>query len=328
MGKLWENFPKTIQEASKSPLGIAALLILVLAVLGWSFFQGSRDEIKLLFLLSFLLIGMEIVRLSFKAPHKMPLENGLHKDPLDKMRELNVPPTSEEDTKEAVRFSECKITADLTDWYQGDSERATTKICHTTRKIRAIVKSCSGHDVVKFVCATEGVGILADQSEIAKNLPSGTKWRVREDDKEGAEAPYWTSKIDHFIDQPRHKDILKKRGKLSKSYVLTVPLEEKGQIIEYTLRYQDGYQSSKGDWLGFLFPADVDEAEIRIVFPERQRYTSFKLLYGDATSPGDYVDYEDVSEAEESEDGREIRWCFKNAKEGVAYIIDWEWEAK
>ena len=71
----------------------------------------------------------------------------------------------------------------------------------------------------------------------------------------------------------------------------------------------------------------MDEAELRIIFPECQRYTSFTLRYGDPTSPDSYEDYKGVSEAVESEDGREIRWCFKDVKEGVAYIIEWEWEA-
>ena len=318
MIKLLKIFPKIIKEASKSPLGVTSLFLLLASVLGWLFFKESHDYVKLVFVLPFLVFGFELVKL---------LSANRQKTPVQLMQDLQVDPQNE-DTSNAIQFSECSITIDLTNWFYGDSNRLTTKLCETTRKIRAVVKDCAEHKFVKFVCATEGVGIRANQSELKQNLPDGTKWRVREDGKEGADAPYWTSKIEHFIDQPRHKDILKKRGQLKQSYVLTVPLEEKNQIIEYTLYYQDGYQSTTGDWSGFLFPADVDEAEIRIIFPECQRFTNFNLLYGDATNPNGYNEYENKMEAIESDDGLEITWRFNDAKKGVAYVINWDWKLK
>ncbi len=44
MEELLKQAPKVIREAAKSPLGIAALFILVIGAVGVTFFQGAADN--------------------------------------------------------------------------------------------------------------------------------------------------------------------------------------------------------------------------------------------------------------------------------------------
>lgn len=54
MEKFFENAPKIIGEAAKSPLGLFALMILVLAVLGFFFFRGASERTRIaIFVLMF-----------------------------------------------------------------------------------------------------------------------------------------------------------------------------------------------------------------------------------------------------------------------------------
>ena len=132
MEGFWSNLPNIIKVGSRSPWTIGVLFILVSTFLGWSFLDKANSYVQVIFVVLFFISGWRLINLAVKKDSISPLQE---------MRELDVPLQSESAKKKAIQFSECKITADLTDWYQGDSKRTTTKICHTTRKIRAIVKS-------------------------------------------------------------------------------------------------------------------------------------------------------------------------------------------
>ena len=64
--KFFEQAPKIIAEAAKSALGIVALIILALSVLGLAFFADSPDPVKvaifLVLVLSFGLFGFAAMR--------------------------------------------------------------------------------------------------------------------------------------------------------------------------------------------------------------------------------------------------------------------------
>lgn len=78
MKEFFENAPKIIAEAAKSPLGICALLILTIALLAWLFFGNSSEEIKaavfILIVVSFLFLSVASFRYmsSEKPQNKTP----------------------------------------------------------------------------------------------------------------------------------------------------------------------------------------------------------------------------------------------------------------
>jgi len=74
MDALFENAPKIIEQAAKSPLGLFALMILVLAVLGYFFFKESSEITRLIiFIMMFsgvCIFGFAIFR---AVPEKGPI---------------------------------------------------------------------------------------------------------------------------------------------------------------------------------------------------------------------------------------------------------------
>lgn len=71
MEKLFENAPKIIGEASKSPLGLFALMILVLAVLGFFFFRKALERTRIAI---FILMFTGVVSFGIAIFHAVPTE--------------------------------------------------------------------------------------------------------------------------------------------------------------------------------------------------------------------------------------------------------------
>lgn len=71
MEKLFENAPKIIGEASKSPLGLFALMILVLAVLGFFFFRKALERTRIAI---FMLMFTGVVSFGIAIFHAVPPE--------------------------------------------------------------------------------------------------------------------------------------------------------------------------------------------------------------------------------------------------------------
>ena len=98
--KFFEQVPKIISEAAQSALGIVALSILALSVLGFIFFSDSTDLVKvpifLVLVLSFGLFGFAAIR---QIPEK-------RNDGLEKM-------TVRESTKSAIFISYCLQEPDV-----------------------------------------------------------------------------------------------------------------------------------------------------------------------------------------------------------------------
>jgi hypothetical protein len=52
--QFFKNLPAIIQEAAKSPLGIAALVILLLSGLAYVFFRNAHEKVRIVIFLSML----------------------------------------------------------------------------------------------------------------------------------------------------------------------------------------------------------------------------------------------------------------------------------
>ncbi len=65
MKELFENAPKIISEASRNPLGICALFILAVTLLGWLFFDAASDWLKASMFLVIVTCFLVIAKISF-----------------------------------------------------------------------------------------------------------------------------------------------------------------------------------------------------------------------------------------------------------------------
>lgn len=214
-------------------------------------------------------------------------------------------------------FREFNVLVDLNNWVAGDPDTPTATVCETMRRVHAVIKSADpDFKTIDFNFATEGHAIQA----VKEKLPKGATWRRRD----GGEASFYVPGLAHIEGQARFRSLEMKRGRLDRSYVLTVPVEGAGQEIIFQLMYIDGYQATKGDWAGNIFMADADNMVFRVVFPPDKRPTSYKLRKGDAKRPETFKKVMNPN-VELLNDRRVLEWRYANPKKGEAFEVQWTW---
>ncbi len=184
----------------------------------------------------------------------------------------------------------------------------------TARHIRADLK-WAGADVkrIPFSFATEG-----DSIELVKGpLTAGYEWSEREN-------PLLSPGLKHATGRPHYAELLKKRGRLDRSYDLRVPVEGPGQRITIELIYRGGFQSEEGGWMGNVFRGDADEASLAVLFAHDQEPCASRMLVGNPKRPESFAVLPGANTSWDP-DACRLEWRFRKARRGEAYVIEWEW---
>ncbi len=186
----------------------------------------------------------------------------------------------------------------------------------TSRRVKTVIKDIDP-DVqeIHFFHAT--TGYMVEPS--AK--PEGANWRVVVDEK----SALYTPGLDLLTGRKTFDDLLARGGRLDSNYSLSVPVVAgPGQEIWYELTYHNGFQGRKGDWAGNVFIADTDLFKLTVVFPEDRPFKTFKAQKGNPKDPFPYAEIGNP-EVETDPDHHRIEWTVRNAKEGEAYVLRWDW---
>lgn len=203
----------------------------------------------------------------------------------------------------------------LLEYYAGDLSK-------TTRRIEIIIKEV-GDDVkeMHFGHATSGTTILP----IIR--PKGAMWRELKDKSKRRSNPFFNRLKEEGL-QKILDDLFARKGGM-RTFYLTVPkIEGAGQQILYQLKYCNSFQGRDFEWAGKYFSADTDVLKMKIAFPEKKPFKSYKA-YKKAAGTEEKTGIEENNRIEnpdiKTEGNQALVWTIRDAKEGEKYFIMWTW---